>query len=55
MSKNIHQKKGGNLVKTIEKKYGVNLGYSSDEHLHSLLKREGVPSLYKLLKLASNR
>lgn len=50
MSKTIHKKRGDTLVKTIEKKYGVDLGYRSDAELHTVLKKEGVPSLSKLLK-----
>jgi hypothetical protein len=50
MSKNIPQKRADTLVKTIEKKYGVDLGYRSDAQLHTVLKKEGVPSLSKLLK-----
>jgi len=51
MTKQIHQKKGNTLVKTIEKKYGVDLGYRSDTQLHTVLKKEGLPSLSKLLKM----
>jgi len=51
MSKTIHQKRGDTLVKTIEKKYGVDLGYRSDAELHTVLKKEGLPSLSKLLKM----
>ncbi len=40
------------LVRTIEKKYGVDLKYRSDQELHTELKKEGVPSLSRLLKLA---
>jgi len=38
------------LVKNIEKKYGVNLGYSSDAELHKSLRDSGLPSLSRLLK-----
>lgn len=51
MSKLIRQKRGDTLVKTIEKKYGVDLGYRSDAQLHNVLKKEGLPSLSKLLKM----
>jgi cobalamin biosynthesis protein CbiG len=51
MPKTVQKKKGDSLVKTIEKKYGVDLGYSSDAELHTDLKKSGVPSLSKLLKL----
>jgi len=52
MSKTIPKKRGDTLVKTIEKKYGVDLGYRSDAQLHTVLKKEGLPSLSKLLKMA---
>jgi hypothetical protein len=47
----MRQKRGDTLVKTIEKKYGVDLGYRSDAHLHTVLRNEGLPSLSKLLKM----
>mgnify|MGYP003441341471 CR=1 FL=1 len=52
MSKQIRQKRSDTLVKTIEKKYGVDLKYRSDAQLHTVLKKEGLPSLSKLLKMA---
>ncbi|HUZ61762.1 MAG TPA: hypothetical protein VMU83_23490 [Hanamia sp.] len=55
MSKTIHKKRGDTLVKTIEKKYGVDLGYRSDAQLHTVLKKEGLPSLSKLLKMTQNK
>ncbi len=51
MNKAIRQKRGDTLVKTIEKKYGVDLKYQSDAHLHTVLRQEGLPSLSKLLKM----
>lgn len=51
MNKDIRKKRGDTLVKTIEKKYGVDLGYRSDAQLHTVLKKEGLPSLSKLLKM----
>jgi len=51
MSKLIRQKRSDTLVKTIEKKYGVDLGYRSDAKLHTVLKESKVPSLSKLLKM----
>ena len=45
------RKRKDTLVKTIEKKYGVDLGYRSDAQLGTVLKETGVPSLYKLLKM----
>jgi hypothetical protein len=35
----------------LSKKYKVDLGYRSDAQLHTVLKKSGVPSLSKLLKL----
>lgn len=55
MTKAIHQKRGDTLVKTIEKKYGVDLGYRSDAQLHTVLKKEGLPSLSKLLKMTQKK
>lgn len=51
MTKILPKKRGDTLVKTIEKKYGVDLGYRSDAQLHTVLKNEGLPSLSKLLKM----
>lgn len=45
MSKYLKNKRGDTLVRTIEKKYGVDFGYRSDAKLHTVLKKEGVPSL----------
>ena len=42
-------------MQTIEKKYGVDLGYRSDAQLHTVLKKEGVPSLSKLLKMTQEK
>lgn len=55
MSKLIHQKRGDTLVKTIEKKYGVNFGYQSDAQLHTALRKDGMHSLSKLLKMTQKR
>lgn len=51
MIKTVRQPRKDTLVKTIEKKYGVDLGYRSDAQLHTVLKKEGLPSLSKLLKM----
>ena len=51
MNKNINKQRSDTLVRTIEKKYGVDLGYRSDAQLHTVLRKEGVPSLSKLLKM----
>ncbi len=51
MVKKIVKKREDILIKTIEKKYGVNLGYESDKKLHTILKNDGLPSLSKLLKM----
>jgi len=55
MTKTIRKKRGDTLVKTIEKKYGVDLGYRSDAKLHTVLKKEGLPSLSKLLKMTRTK
>lgn len=55
MAKTIRKKRSDTLVKTIEKKYGVDLGYRSDAQLHTVLKESGVPSLSKLLKMTNPR
>ena len=55
MAKTIHRKRSDTLVKTIEKKYGVNLGYRSDAKLHTVLREEGLPSLSRLLKMTQRR
>lgn len=47
----IPQKRGDTLVKTIEKQYKVDLGYRSDAKLSTVLKKEGAPSLSKLIKM----
>ncbi len=52
MTKLIRQKRGDTLVKTIEKKYKVDLGYRADAKLSTVLKKTGAPSLSKLVKLA---
>lgn len=38
------------LVRTIEKKYGVELNSRSDAQLHTVLKENGASSLSQLLK-----
>jgi len=55
MTKVIRQKRGDTLVKTIEGKYGIDLGYRSDTQLHTVLKKEGLPSLSKLLKMTQKK
>lgn len=44
------EKRGDTLVRTIEKKYGVDLGARSDAELHTVLKKHGASSLSQLLK-----
>ena len=51
----IRKKRGDTLVKTIEKKYGVDLGFRSDAQLYTVLKKKGVPSLSKLLKMTKSK
>jgi hypothetical protein len=52
MSKLIRQKRGDTLVKTIEKKYKIDLGYRADTKLSTVLKNTGATSLSKLVKMA---
>ncbi len=51
MSKLIRQKRGDTLVRTIENKYKLDLGYRSDAKLSTVLKNTGAPSLSKLIKM----
>lgn len=51
MGKLIRQKRGDTLVKTIERKYNINLGYRSDKKLSNVLKETGATSLSKLIKM----
>lgn len=55
MSRPIRKKRSDTLVKTIEKKYGIDLEYRSDAKLHTVLKDSGAPSLSKLLKMTRNK
>ncbi len=55
MSKLISKKRGDTLVRTIEKKYGVDLKYRSDAQLHTVLKEEGLQYLSKLLKMTQKK
>ena len=58
MSKQINQTKSGKirekrsdtLVRTIERKYNVDLQARSDMKLGNILKEKGLPSLSKLIK-----
>ena len=49
------QKRGNTLVKTIEKKYGVDLGCRRIIKKHTVLRKEGLPSLSKLLKMTQKK
>lgn len=51
MNKVARPKKNNKLVKHIEKQYGISLGYQSDRQLHTALKKDGLPSLSKLLRM----
>ena len=42
------------LIMKIEKKYGVDLSYRSDAELHTVLRKKGVPSLSKLLRMTKS-
>ncbi len=51
MAKNqFRKKREDTLIKTIEKKYGVDFGVRSDKRLGTYLKEEGYPSLSKALE-----
>ncbi len=51
ISGRIPQKRGDTLVRTIEKKYNVDLDYRSDAKLSTVLKETGARSLSKLIKM----
>ena len=46
----LRAKNGNTHVATIEEHYGKDFGVRGDMHLDTLLKKEGVDSLSKLLK-----
>lgn len=50
MTKIIRKKRSDTYVRTIEKKYNIDLGVRSDTKLGNYLKREGLSSLSKLVK-----
>lgn len=45
----LREKRNDTHVGTIERKYNVDFGTRSDMHLETLLKKENVNSLHKLL------
>ena len=47
----IPQKRGDTLVRTIEKKYNVDLKHRSDAKLSTVLKSTGASSLSKLIEM----
>ena len=47
----IRKKSNDTLVRTIEKRFGVDLKYHSDAQMHAALRKRGLPSLSKLLKM----
>ena len=50
--KDVKKNKDDNvLIRAVEKQYGVDLGYTSDNDLYKNLNKKGLPSLIKLLKL----
>lgn len=51
MSNMIKQKSGNSLVQSIERKYGVALQHRTDAELHASLKKDGLTSLSRLLKM----
>ncbi len=48
----IFHKRGDTLVKTIEKKYKVDLNHRSDAKLSTVLKNTGASSLSQLIKMS---
>jgi hypothetical protein len=48
-------KRGDILVGSVEQKYNVDFGVRSDMKLQTYLKRQGVPSLGKVLDYVSQR
>ncbi len=50
MTTTIRRKRSDTRMSTVEKKYGVELNVRSDMKLGNYLKREGFPSLSKLVK-----
>mgnify|MGYP006865046433 CR=1 FL=1 len=51
----IRRKRSDTSVGTIERKYGVDLGVRSDMKLGNYLKKEGLPSLSKLIDKSRKR
>lgn len=51
MNNGIRNQESDTLVKSIERKYGVDLGYRTDAQMHRDLIKRGLPSLSKLLKM----
>jgi len=49
------EKRTDTLVRTIEKKYQIDFGVRSDMKLGNFLKKQGLPSLSKLLKTNKER
>ena len=45
----FREKRGDTLVKTIEKKYDIDLGVRGDMHLDTFLKKNGLDSLNDLI------
>ncbi len=54
MKNKNQEKKNTTIIKAIEKRFGVHLGYKNDTELHSELVNRGLPSLSKLLKITHN-
>lgn len=54
MKNNNQEKKNTTIIKDIEKKFGLHLGYKNDAELHYELISRGLPSLSKLLKITHN-
>lgn len=50
MTQVSQQKQKDTLVRNVERRYGVELGYKSDAELHKSLRERGLPTLSRLLK-----
>lgn len=50
MTQVTHPKHKDTLIRNVERRYGVDLGYTSDAELHKSLRDRGLPTLSRLLK-----
>lgn len=51
MAKTLVKKSNNYIIKTVEKKFGVPLGYKTDQEMHHSLIKRGFPALSQLLKM----